>query len=269
MTGSVDALTAGPPSRRAVELVVVSDVHLGTRSCKAEQLDRYLAGLEPGEVVLNGDIVDLRETHKGYWPASHAAVLRRLMAFAEAGVPVHYVTGNHDEALRRFTPFTAGAFRMVDAFERMLDGRRTWFVHGDAIEGGMPVNRLVRRVGCTLYHSVRALERWICRMGVGSPELVAALKRTRQATAHIERYEQACVAAAATRGFDAVVTGHIHAASMREFVQNGRCVRYLNSGDWVDSLTALEWHAGAWRLVRFGDVEESEVEEVEAREAVA
>src|SRR4051812_43747401 len=106
----MSAESVPPPtsSPRDVDLVVISGVHLGTRSCKAEELDAYLAGIAPAELVLNGDIVDLREAHKRYWPAAHSAVMRRILGIAASGVPVHYVTGNHDEALRRFTPFVAG-----------------------------------------------------------------------------------------------------------------------------------------------------------------
>jgi UDP-2,3-diacylglucosamine pyrophosphatase LpxH len=249
--------------------VVISDVHLGTRSCRAEALDAYLAGIAPGELILNGDIVDLREAHKRYWPAAHSAVMRRILALAESGVPVHYVTGNHDEALRRFTPFVAGGLRLVDQLERVLDGRRTLIVHGDGIEAGMPVNRLARRAGCWLYHGARGLERWIARTRLAAPELVRALKSTAKVTAHIARYEEACVAAARDRGYDAIVTGHIHAANLRDIDHPGGSVRYLNSGDWCDSLTSLEYHAGAWRLMRFGEPELAEDDELDAEHALA
>jgi UDP-2,3-diacylglucosamine pyrophosphatase LpxH len=257
---------------RDVDLVVISDVHLGTRSCKAEQLDAYLAGLRPAELVLNGDIVDLREAHKRYWPAAHSAVVRRILGFAAAGTSVFYVTGNHDEALRRFTPVMSGGVQLVDSLERELGGRRTWIVHGDGIEAGMPVNRLLRRVGCHVYHAIRGAERWIARTGIAAPELVRALKSTARATAHIARYEEACATAAQARGYDAVVTGHIHAANLRDIQLGGGAVRYLNSGDWVDSMTALEHHGGCWRLARFGEavgVEAEEPAEVDAERALA
>jgi UDP-2,3-diacylglucosamine pyrophosphatase LpxH len=267
---SAEPVPSPASSPRNVDLVVISDVHLGTRSCKAEQLDAYLASVAPGELILNGDIVDLREAHKRYWPAAHQAVMRRILAIAAAGVPVHYITGNHDEALRRFTPFVAGGVQLVDQLERTLDGRRTLIVHGDGIEAGMPVNRVVRRVGCTLYHAVRGLERWIARMRLPAPELVSALKSTAKATAHIASYEEACAASARARGYDAIVTGHIHAANLRDVDHPDGSVRYLNSGDWCDSLTALEHHAGAWRLMRFGDEAElAEDDEVDAEHALA
>jgi UDP-2,3-diacylglucosamine pyrophosphatase LpxH len=238
---------------RDVDLVVISDVHLGTRSCKAEQLDAYLASVRPRELVLNGDIVDLRETHKRYWPAAHSAVVRRILALAASGVPVFYVTGNHDEALRRFTPVLMGGVQLVDELERELGGRRTLITHGDGIEAGMPINRALRRVGCSVYHAIRGIERWIARTRVAAPEFVRALKSTRKAIAHIARYEEACAASARSRGYDAIVTGHIHAANLRDIAHAAGTVRYLNSGDWVDSLTALECHGGVWRLARHGE----------------
>lgn len=252
VTSALTTVSARPP--RPVDLVVISDVHLGTRDCKAEQLDAYLADLAPKELVLNGDIVDLREAWRGYWPASHSGVMRRLMDFAERGIPVHYVTGNHDEVLRRFSPFATGHFRLCDHVERDLDGRKTWIVHGDAIEHQVPIPRLVRKAGCVLYHAARRLERLSVRCGLGDPGLVKAMKSSERASAHIARYEDACVRAARLGGFDAIVTGHIHVPNLRSVAHaDGGEVLYANSGDWVDSMSALEWHGGAWQLRRLAD----------------
>ncbi|MBA3685002.1 MAG: metallophosphoesterase family protein, partial [Planctomycetes bacterium] len=144
---------------RSVDLAVISDVHLGTPSCKAEALLGYLDDLRPAELVLNGDIVDLRELRRGFWPAAHTEVMRRLLAFAADGVPVHYVTGNHDHVLRLFSSFKAGSIHLVDHLERNLGGRRTWFLHGDLIEKGMGTPALLRAAGCVAYKLLRGAER--------------------------------------------------------------------------------------------------------------
>ncbi len=245
---------AGTDLRREVDLVILSDVHLGTRSCKAEQLDRYLAGVRPRELVLNGDILDLREIRKGYWPESHTRVVQRVLAYAGEGSSVFYVTGNHDEVLRRFSRFHTGSIQLVDGLERTLDGKRTWIVHGDAIERTMGVPRLLRSTGCVVYHLLRGIERQANRLrrtlGMRPSVLVRKVKRLKSALAHIARYEETCARIAAERGFHRVVTGHIHYPNRRDIACGDASVEYLNSGDWVDSLSALEYHQGAWSIVR-------------------
>jgi UDP-2,3-diacylglucosamine pyrophosphatase LpxH len=250
------ALEFPSATAREVDLIVLSDVHLGTRSCKADALDAYLAGVRPREVVLNGDILDLREIGKGYWPAAHTSVVQRILGFARAGIPVSYVTGNHDEVLRRFSFFETGAVRLVDGIERTLGGKRTWIVHGDAIEHAMAVPRWLRSIGCLVYHALRGLERRAnmlrSALGFRPSALVGKVKRMRGALAHIARYEEACARLAASRGFERIITGHIHFPNRRDIVCGEACVEYLNSGDWVDSMSALEYHQGSWSLMQVG-----------------
>lgn len=237
------------PARRRVDLVVVSDVHLGTRACHAEALLAYLESVEPAELVLNGDIVDLREIHRDFWPSLHGQLLRTLLALAER-IPVTYITGNHDAILRSLAPLMAGRLHLADQLIREFDGERTLILHGDGIEHRMAVSRVVRRVGCWAYHSARRIERWAARAGVRL-DLVAGLKATPRAALHIQRFEDSCAAEAARLGVDAIVTGHIHAPRVRDIAVGDRSIRYRNSGDWVDSRSALEFVAGAgWSLVR-------------------
>jgi UDP-2,3-diacylglucosamine pyrophosphatase LpxH len=232
---------------------VISDVHLGTKSCKAEHLLDYLHRIEPSELVLNGDIIDFREFRKGFWPASHSAVIQRILALAGSGVKVSYITGNHDEALRRFSPFLGGNIHLVDNIELTLAGRKTQIVHGDAIEATLTMSRILRRIGCTTYKLCRAVDRHILRRIHPRLSLVRRIKRSRSANKHITRYEQACAQAAVAGGFDVIVTGHIHKPNHRAIPVADRQVTYLNSGDWVDSMTALEHHQGDWRIARVGE----------------
>lgn len=234
------------PSRRAVDLVVISDVHLGTRSCKAEQLLLYLNSINPKELVLNGDIVDFREFRRKNWLPSHTDVMKAFMDFASAGVPVHYLTGNHDRTLRCFAPFCGGPVRVVDAIERDLGGKRTWILHGDVVEEGMTIPGFVRRWACRGYRLCRAFDRLAWRIGSRRVHLARSIKQMRAARQHIDRYEQACAEYAAKKGFDAIVTGHIHYANLRRI----GAVDYINSGDWVESMTALEYDQGQWRVVQ-------------------
>jgi UDP-2,3-diacylglucosamine pyrophosphatase LpxH len=243
---------AAPP--RAVDLLVLSDVHLGTPPCRADALLAYLRSVAPREVILNGDILDIRELRRGYWRRSHTAIAQHLLDLTRDGVPISYVTGNHDEALRFVSSFAAGHITLCDTLERTLGGRRTWFVHGDVVERGLRTSAVLRKLGCIGYNALRGVEAPINRarglLGFAPASLARAAKRLPSARRHIARYEDACAAFAAAHGYDAIVTGHIHVANQREIAVGGRTVSYHNSGDWVDSCSALEHHEGTWRIAR-------------------
>jgi UDP-2,3-diacylglucosamine pyrophosphatase LpxH len=246
-------------SKRQVDVVVISDVHLGTAACRAAELNAYLKGIEPGVVILNGDIVDLWDFRKGFWPESHTKVVRRILKFAADGIPVHYITGNHDGALRRYSALALGAINLVDRLELVLDGRRHWFLHGDAFDLALGTGRLVSGVGTIAYDAICALGVAINRVrgwiGLRPVSLAEACKRNVPAARrHIARFEEFCLHSAAARGYDAVVAGHIHVPCQRSAVIDGRAVTYLNSGDWVDSLSALEYAEGVWRVVTWPEL---------------
>jgi len=185
--------------------------------------------------------------------------VRRLLKFAADGIPVHYVTGNHDSAMRRYAPLGLGSINLVDRLELVLDGRRHWFLHGDAFDLALGTPRLISGVGTIAYDAVCALGVGLNRMrswiGLRPVSLAAACKRSVPAARrHIARFEDICLRSAAARGYDAVVAGHIHVPCQRSAVVEGRAVTYLNSGDWVDSLSALEYVDGAWRIVTWAEL---------------
>ena len=246
---------------RPVDIVVVSDVHLGTPGCRAAELNAYLKSVRPERLVLCGDIVDFWEFKKGYWPASHMKVVRRILKIAMSGVPVHFITGNHDEALRSYSPFALGELQLCDDLALELDGKRTWFVHGDLVDRTLGTSRLAAWLGALAYDTLsmatnrsNTVRRWFGFRPWTNP--TGVFKRT-LAASHIDRFERAMVREASERGYRTVICGHIHVPRRRELDD----VTYLNSGDWVDSLSALEYLAGAWSVVRFDElVAKGEVE---------
>lgn len=245
--------------KRHVDVLVISDVHLGTSACRAAELNAYLKTVEPGTIVLNGDIVDLWDFRKGFWPEAHTKVIRRILKFAADGIPVHYITGNHDGALRRYTALSLGCVNLVDRLELSLDGRRHWFLHGDAFDLALGTGRVLRWFGGKGYDAVVTVNTVANGIGrlLGLPKLSLAdsVKRNLPiARTHIARFEDCCLRAAAARGCDVVVAGHIHVPAQRDALVDGRSVTYLNSGDWVDSLSALEYAGGRWSLVHWRDL---------------
>lgn len=232
----------------SVDLAVLSDIHLGTRHCRAEALLAYLEQLDPRRLILNGDIVDFWHMNPR-WPAAQVAVMQRLIRFAQEGVAVHLITGNHDDVLRRFVPHALGNIHLDDHLELDLDGRRTLFMHGDLAEATHSSSPLLRWVGGQAYDGIMALDAVVNRartwLGCDRVSLLAQVKeRLPIAASHIARYEAACAAYALSRGCTAVVCGHIHLPRMRDIMVGEVSVQYLNSGDWVEHCSALEYQSG-------------------------
>ena len=121
-------------SKRKVELVVISDVHLGTYGCHATELLNYLQSIKPDTLVLNGDIIDAWQFSKRYFPASHMQVIKQIFELLTAGTKVYYLTGNHDELLRRFSEFQIGNLVLDDKVVLNLNGEKAWIFHGDVFD---------------------------------------------------------------------------------------------------------------------------------------
>ncbi|RYD95404.1 MAG: UDP-2,3-diacylglucosamine diphosphatase, partial [Sphingobacteriales bacterium] len=149
--------------KREVDLVVISDVHLGTYGCHSKELLRYLKSINPKRVILNGDIIDIWQFSKSYWPESHMKVLRRIMKFVSDGVPVYYLTGNHDEMLRKFADLNLGSFRLLNKLVLNLDGEKAWFFHGDVFDVTMQNSKWLAKLGAIGYDTLILLNSFVNR----------------------------------------------------------------------------------------------------------
>jgi len=252
-TADPDQHTGG--GRRRVALLVLSDIHLGSIGCRATQLLAYLDTIEPDEVILNGDILDLWAGVR--YPESHQRVLKRFAAYAGAGIPVTYLPGNHDEALRLFGRCTVAGIAIVPETERVLAGRRTLFLHGDQLETACATPRWMAWVATGIYDTAMAVQDHCNRLRAwcGCAPVGVVQKTVRGlplARGHIQDFEHTCRMAAAKRGYQAVVVGHIHCARVLEHDD----ALYLNSGDWVESMTALEFDGWRWRIATWHGVAE-------------
>ncbi len=234
-----------PNRKQVVRTLWISDVHLGTRDCQAEHLTRFLKRYKPERVYLVGDIIDGWKLRSGvYWPQSHSNVIRCLLTMSKRGTEVIYVTGNHDEFLRRYSRLALGNIRLVDEAEhRTADGRRLLVIHGDQFDVITRYHRWLAFLGDSAYGFTLVLNRWLnhwrSRWGYGYWSLSAYLKhKVKTAVSFIGDFEQAIAHECVRRGFDGVVCGHIHHAEMRHIGE----VEYLNCGDWVESCTALIEH---------------------------
>jgi UDP-2,3-diacylglucosamine pyrophosphatase LpxH len=241
-------VTSSPRSARAV---FISDLHLGTRACKAEFLLDFLQAHEPETLYLVGDIVDGWSLRRSwYWPKEHDAVAHHVLRMSRRGTRVVYVPGNHDEALRAFPGNWSGIEVVRETVHETADGRRFLVEHGDEHDAVVRHARWLAVAGDCGYQAATAVNHWLnlARRVAGLPywSLAGYLKRNvKQALSFIDGFERDLARRARERGFDGVVAGHIHQATLRDI--DG--VIYANDGDWVDSCTALVEDERGLRLV--------------------
>lgn len=234
-----------PLKPRRYRTVFISDVHLGTRGCRADALADFLRATECERIYLVGDIVDgWRLRRSWYWDKHHDEVIRQILHKARAGAAVTYIPGNHDEMFRDWLGLdVAGVSLRASAVHELADGRRLLVIHGDEFDSVVRYARFLAFLGDWAYAMALALNRHFnaLRRRLGYPywSLSAWLKqRVKEAVKVIDRFETALAAEARQHGYDGVVCGHIHKAEMREV--DG--ILYCNDGDWVESCTALVEH---------------------------
>ena len=235
----------------------LSDIHLGTRECKAEALVEFLDAHACEYLYLVGDIIDFwRLKRAPYWPQIHSDVVRKVLSKARAGTIVTFVPGNHDEYLRRFCDLQLGnIFVTREAVHRTAAGRLLLIVHGDEFDGVTSCHRWLALLGDVAYEALLVLNRWFNRarmvFGLGYFSLAAYLKwKVKRAIIFASDFEEAVAREAGRRGMHGVVCGHIHRTEMRSIGP----VLYCNTGDWVESCTALvEREDGSLALLSYAD----------------
>jgi UDP-2,3-diacylglucosamine pyrophosphatase LpxH len=251
--------------KREVELVVISDIHLGTFGCHAEELLRYLKTIKPQKLILNGDIIDMWQFNKRYWPKSHMQVVKHITGLLAKNTTITYLTGNHDEMLRKFSGFKLGSFRIDNKTVLKLNGKRAWIFHGDVFDVTMKYSKWLAKLGAVGYDFLIVLNAFInwCLTKLGR-EKISLSKRikdsVKSAVAFINKFEKTAADIAIDNGYDFVVCGHIHQPEMRKIITEKGEVMYLNSGDWVENLTALEYNQGEWKIYRY--VEDAQAQAV-------
>jgi UDP-2,3-diacylglucosamine pyrophosphatase LpxH len=257
-------------AKREVEVAVISDVHLGTYGCHAKELLKYLKSIKPGMLVLNGDIIDIWQFSKRYWPETHMKVVRKLMKFVMEGIPVYYLTGNHDELLRKFADMHLGTFHLQNKLVVELDGKKAWFFHGDVFDVTMQHSKWLAKLGAVGYDAlilINSLVNWC--LALFGQEKMSFSKRIKakfkDAVKFINGFEQTAADLAVEKGYEYVVCGHIHQPEMKTICTEGGSVTYLNSGDWVENLTALEYYDKSWKVFKYEqqDFQKDEIEEGE------
>ncbi len=242
--------------KRKVDVVVISDLHLGTYGCHARELLHYLNSVKPKKLILNGDIIDIWQFRKRYFPKAHLLIIKKIIALATKGTQVYYITGNHDEKMRRFTGTEMGNIKVLDKLVLRLDGKKVWFFHGDVFDASIQHAKWIAKLGGWGYDLLILLNRFInyCLAKMGKPKYSLSKKiknSVKKAIKFIDDFETTATDLAIENKFDYVVCGHIHQPKIEKIKNDkGSCV-YMNSGDWVENLTSLEYYNGRWILYSY------------------
>jgi len=215
----------------------------------------YLDSIEPQSLILNGDIVDIWNFRKHYWPDSHMAIIKKIMEFVATGVSVIYLTGNHDELMRRFSGLRLGNFQLRDRIVMDLNGEKCWIFHGDVFDVTMRHSKWLARLGGVGYDILIMINRFVNflleKIGRGKISLSKRIKDSvKSAISFVDDFERTATDLAIENGYKYVICGHIHKPQVRLCTNETGSCTYLNSGDWVENLTALEYVDAQWSLHR-------------------
>jgi UDP-2,3-diacylglucosamine pyrophosphatase LpxH len=259
-------------AKRKIQVAVISDVHLGTYGCRAKELNQYLKSIDPEILVLNGDIIDIWQFSKRYWPESHMKIVQRIFKMLANGTKVYYLTGNHDEMLRKFTDFKMGELEILDKLVLHLDGKKAWIFHGDVFDITMKNAKWLAKLGAIGYDTlimINSLVNWVSEkiLRRGKVSLSKKVKNSvKSAVKFIDDFEQTAIDIAIENNYDYVLCGHIHQPAVRPVKTDKGETLYLNSGDWIENLTALEYQDATWRLYQHPDqaIDEEQEEELSA-----
>ncbi len=243
-------------AKREVDIVVLSDTHLGTYGCHAKELLQYLKSIKPKAVVLNGDIIDIWQFSKRYWPSTHMMVIKHLVGLIAKDIPVYYIPGNHDEMLRRFRDFQLGSLKITNKLSLKIDGANVWIFHGDVFDVVMQHSKWLARLGAIGYDTLILINRFVnfisLQLGQGKVSLSKRIKNSvKGAVKFINKFEATVCDIAADNHYKYVICGHIHHPEIRTIVTEKGTVIYMNSGDWIENLTALEYNDNKWSIYKY------------------
>lgn len=253
--------------KRKVEVVVISDVHLGTYGAKALPLLDYLNSIEPEIVVLNGDIIDGWQFSRKYFPTSHVEIVKKILDWISKGTRLYYVTGNHDEMMRKFVGFEVSNAKIVNKVILPLDGKKAWIFHGDVFDITMRHSKWIAKMGADGYGFLillnKAINFLLKKMGKGKISLSKQIKNSvKSAVKSKNNFETTAAEIAIQNGYDYVICGHIHQPTIKNIEIENKKVCYLNSGDWVENMTALEYNNKKWTLYKHEIDENRKNEEI-------
>ena len=238
---------------REIEIAIISDLHLATHACKPKKIIKYLKSVQPKKLVLNGDIIDSWRFSRNYFPKNHLKVIRQMIKMMEQGVEIIYITGNHDEFLRKFSHVEIGNLKIANQLVLELDGQKTWIFHGDIFDPSIQKTRWLARLGAAAYGLLTMLNKAVNQLlvSLGKNEIIiykSIKDKVVKEKLNLSRFETSVLQAAITQNYSTVICGHTHKPKHRQINFQGKNISYLNCGDWLEHFTAVEYYDGEWHL---------------------
>ncbi len=245
---------------RKLKIIVLSDVHLGTFGCHADELLNYLQSVDPEILILNGDFIDGWQFKRSFFPVKHIQILYEIMKKAMGGTKVYYLAGNHDEFIRKFIPFFSGNIYFRDQLELVLNGERHLFFHGDAFDFTIRLSPFLAKLGGLGYDTLIKINTMINkfrnRFGFERISFAHSVKsKIKKAINFIKDFEEQAIRYGMSKNADYVICGHIHMPKIRSVESGNKTITYLNSGDWVENFTALEFKENSWSIYQYDELE--------------
>lgn len=228
--------------KKKYKKVFISDLHIGSRGCKHEEILSFLKSIKTDELYLVGDIIDgWKLKNRFYLPKKQVNILKKFLKLSKNGTKITYITGNHDEFLRHVTPdgFGFGDIEVVDQTDVSIGGKKYLVIHGDQFDLAMKFGWLAH-LGDFLYEVLFILNNYYYSirklLGFKRFSLTKYLKtKVKKVTTFISKFEETGIKYANTKGYDGIICGHIHTPSMKYYNES----LYLNCGDWVDQCSAI------------------------------
>jgi|TARA_A100001011_G_scaffold182295_1_gene191122 UDP-2,3-diacylglucosamine pyrophosphatase LpxH len=239
--------------KRNLDILVISDLHLGTYGSEADEVLAYLDSIEADKIVINGDFVDIMLFNKRFWPSSHMKVIKYFLDLISQGKEIYYVTGNHDELMRKFLNFKIQNFKIVNQIVLETDEGKVWIFHGDVFDFSIQTGSLTKLAGF-LYDYMIMFNSWINKkimkpLGQKRLNFSKTIKsNVKTAVQYFANFEMKAAEIAQKNGYKYVVCGHIHTPKIESFDINGEKIIYMNSGDWLESLSSLEYVDNKWSI---------------------
>nr|WP_321358812.1 UDP-2,3-diacylglucosamine diphosphatase [uncultured Draconibacterium sp.] len=254
---------------REIEVAVISDLHLATHACKPKKILKYLKSIRTSVLVLNGDIIDSWRFSRNYFPKSHLKVIRQIIKMMEKGTRVIYVTGNHDEFLRKFSGAKMGLLEIANQFIFEHNGKRTWIFHGDIFDKVIHKSKRLAKFGAALYGLLTIFNKLINWLLIpfGKREMIIykIIKKNFVREKRMpSKFEKQLAESASAQGYHTVICGHTHIPKTKMLNSDEMSIQYINCGDWVEHLTAAEYYNSEWHLYTYnGTEEETPVDEAD------
>ncbi len=252
---------------REIKVSVISDLHLATYGSKPKKVLKYLKSIQPELLILNGDIIDSWRFSRNYFPKPQLKVVRQLIKMMEKGVQIIYISGNHDEFLRKMVPTQIGNLKIVNQYIFESGDTKTWIFHGDIFDKVIHKTKWLAKIGAALYGFISIVNMLTNKLltvsGKHEVQFYSSIKkRIKRNNIDLTRLELQAAQVAGLKGYETIIYGHTHIPMEKHVVFNGKKLHFINCGDWIENFTAVEFYGNKWHLFYYnGPDDENQTEE--------